>query len=98
MNDDATSTPPPVALGPEWTINEAAQLRERLIACIDASGGACRLDMSAVSACDSAGVQLLLAARRSAQQRGHQLELLQPSDAVRQSLLRYGLAPLLRPE
>jgi anti-sigma B factor antagonist len=93
MDDDAMQASAPAAPGPEWTIHEAARLREQLLAHLEA-GSSC-LDLSGVSACDSAGVQLLLAARRSAQQRGQTLELLQPSDAVLESLRRYGLGPLL---
>jgi anti-sigma B factor antagonist len=64
---------------------QAALMRDAL------SAGADGFDLSAVTECDTAGVQLLLAAKREAHERGAVLGLLDPSSAVRDALQRYGL-------
>ena len=69
----------------------AALLREGL------EQGCSALDLSAVGECDSAGIQLLCATRRSARQRGDELTLQQPSAAVLDALRRYGLDEHLNP-
>ena len=50
-----------------------------------------RLDLSATTGCDSAGVQLLLALGHSLAQRGQQLALHHPPEAVNEVLGRFGL-------
>ncbi len=71
------------------TIAQASQWLEPLRAAL--SAGASRLDLDAVSECDSAGVQLLLAARRSAAMQGQVLGEQRASQSVRDCLSRYGL-------
>jgi anti-sigma B factor antagonist len=82
------------ALSGEFTIAYAAALHEQLRDAVAA--GRLHFDLSAVSECDSAGVQLLLSAHRSAQAQGGQLLLAQASVAVQSSLQRYGLTHLLQ--
>jgi phospholipid transport system transporter-binding protein len=86
-------TAPALVLTGELTIGEAAAQHEKLRDALAA--GQCRLDLAGIEACDSAGVQLLLAARRSAQAQGLVLSIDAPSAAVQESLQRYGLDPLL---
>lgn len=50
-----------------------------------------RLDLSATTGCDSAGVQLLLALGHSLAQRGQQLALHRPPDTLHEVLGRFGL-------
>lgn len=76
----------------ELTIVQAALLRERLLEWLPQTDG--RLDLSGVHACDSAGIQLLLALSRSLRESGRTLQILQPSTAVVESLQRYGLDAL----
>jgi len=87
-----------LTLGPELTIAQAADTHGVLLAAIQQWGGPLmRLELSTVSDCDSAGIQLLLATRRSAMERGAQLELLQPSAVVLSALQCYGLDAQLHP-
>lgn len=55
------------------------------------AGGATAFDLRDVSECDSAGVQLLLAAQRSAETRNTRLRFFHATEAVRDSLSRYAL-------
>lgn len=54
----------------ELTIGEAAAHRELLLTAMPANGGELALDLADVHACDSAGIQLLLATQRLAVERG----------------------------
>ncbi len=58
------------------------------------AGDAPALDLSAVSACDSAGVQLLLATRASLAGRGQRLRFGAVSPVVDEVLGRFGLRSL----
>ena len=88
-------TTPDCALSGALTIQSAAEqhtaLRDALAA------GASVLDLSAVQACDTSGVQLLLAASRHAKLLGNSLALRHASDPVREALQRYGLERLVTP-
>lgn len=75
----------------ELTIAAAAAQREILLQTLTDDGPDLWLDLSHIEACDSAGVQLLLALQRSAQQRGRSLRITEPSEPVRQALTTYGL-------
>ena len=68
----------------ELTIYRAAELAVALKTALAAvaDGGALELDLSGVAEMDSAGVQLLLAARRSALESGRALRLAARSAAV----------------
>lgn len=50
-----------------------------------------RLELSAATSCDSAGVQLLLALGHSLAQRGQQLALHRPPECLNEVLGRFGL-------
>lgn len=91
MNTPASSC----VLEGELTIHHAALLKDRLAAAL--AEGARLLDLGQVNECDSAGVQLLLAARASARRDGHPLDLAPVSEPVREVLQRYGLTHLLAP-
>jgi anti-anti-sigma factor len=87
--------PTTLALGAELTIAAAAEQHQQLLhALADAAGDATELalDLGHVEACDSAGVQLLLAARASAAARGVRVRLAAASAPVRQALATFGLA------
>jgi len=75
----------------EFTIAAAATQREVLLQALADDAPELRLDLSQVEACDSAGVQLLLALERSARERGRPLRITDPSEPVRQALATYGL-------
>lgn len=87
----------PLPLAGDLTIQTAALLRERLLAAVDATPYELALDLGAVEACDSAGVQLLLAARHSLAQQGHHLRIVAASTPVTDALRVYGLQSLLQP-
>jgi anti-anti-sigma factor len=88
----------------EFTIYRAAELRASLQALLAglAEGGALELDLAAVTEMDSAGVQLLMAAKKSAQAGRRELRLVGHSPAVIQVFNTLDLAahfgdPLLLP-
>jgi anti-anti-sigma factor len=88
----------PDLLGPELTIPHAAAIRDRLLAAMaaqDADEADFTLDLGPVGECDSSGVQLLLATRRSLRNRGGRLRLLDAGAAVRDALTTFGLTDLL---
>ncbi|MFT3736790.1 MAG: STAS domain-containing protein [Rhodocyclaceae bacterium] len=65
----------------EITIYRAEEIRQALIAALETQRSIA-LDLSAVTELDTTGVQLLLAARRTAQTRGQALHLTNHSAAV----------------
>ncbi|MGC4077870.1 MAG: STAS domain-containing protein [Rubrivivax sp.] len=72
-----------LAIEGELTIYRAAELRETLLAALAAApDGDLTLDLSAVTEFDSAGVQLLMAAKKSAEARGRGLRLVRHSPSV----------------
>jgi anti-anti-sigma factor len=87
--DDRGGERVPLQLEGELTIAQAGAVREHMLAWLPQADGA--VDASRISACDSTGVQLLLALRRSLQERQQSLELHNPSPTVREVLQRYGL-------
>ena len=88
-----------LALGPEVTIPFAAATREQLLEALRGrgAGGDMVLDLSGVTDFDSAGVQLLLSARRSVLARGAMLRLQAPSASVRDALAVFGLGDAFAP-
>jgi anti-anti-sigma factor len=90
-------TDTPIALGPELTISHASTARDALFDAVRASTGNVALDLRGVTDIDSAGVQLLLSARRSLAERGDTLHLQAPSACVREALSVFGLGALLQP-
>lgn len=96
----SSTAPPPteaVVLGPELTISQAAALRDALVDALCATAGDLQLDLGAVTEIDSAGVQLLLATRRSVAERGATLTLTAASAPVAEALAVFGLDPHLEP-
>ena len=73
-------------LPPRLVIGEAAACREALIAHLVGSSGEVRLDGSAVEECDTAGLQLLLSAARTASTAQRALRLVRCSAALRRTL------------
>ena len=92
-HEDRGSTDGASHLTGELTIQHAASQCQRLREWLD--GGVLAIDLSGVDACDSSGVQILVAARRSAASRGQSLELLRASPAVLEVFGRYALDGLL---
>jgi len=68
------------------TLARAIELREILLETLRKPGAAIELDLSQVTELDSAGVQLLLAAKRTALAQGRELQLVGQSMAVMQVL------------
>jgi anti-sigma B factor antagonist len=91
MTDLSSPAEAPLALGPEMTVAHAAELRERLLETIADGRATLALDLSAVTDFDSAGVQLLLAARRTMTERGGQLHLGAVPAPVRDALRLFSL-------
>ena len=90
---EATDAPDAPPLDRDLTIYHVADLKPRLLAWADA--GCAPLSLGAVAECDSAGVQLLLAARRSLAARGSSLQITAASAVVRDALSVFGLQALL---
>lgn len=80
-----------LALDGELTIYRAAELREELLAALPVAPTSMEIDLAQVSEVDSAGVQLLIAARRAAQAQGAAFALVDPSAAVREVLDLFNL-------
>lgn len=82
----------------DMTIQSAADLRLLLLSALQSLGetpdATLQLDLSGVAALDSAGVQLLLAARRSLRERGQHLVLAAGNPTVNAVLRTLGLAEL----
>lgn len=77
----------------DLTIYQASDLAQRMRDWLD--GGVRAIDLSGVEQCDSAGLQLLLAAQQSARGLGQALTLAGPSQAIREIFSRYGLDEVL---
>src|SRR5207253_5559153 len=66
----------------EMTIYDAAAQKERLLGAVDDGDGALQIDLSGVSELDLAGLQILMLAKRRAQRRGREMNLVGHSPAV----------------
>lgn len=80
----------------DLTIRHAARRQAQLLDWLALAGPDDTLDVSQVGACDTSGLQLLLALRRSRIEQGRGLRLRQPSAAMSEVLQRSGLGDLLR--
>jgi anti-anti-sigma factor len=98
MSSPNSVAPPVVQPGAEMTINYAGVCHDQLAQAMEAAPGDLNVDLSRVTDFDSAGVQLLLALRRSLRERGDSLVLTQASAAVRDALTVFGLLDLLPPQ
>jgi len=99
-----SATTASLALAGELTIYRAAELRDTLIAALAGltDGAALELNLAEVDELDSAGVQLLMAARKTAQATQRELRLVGHSPAVLEVFETLDLAahfgdPLLMP-
>ncbi|MEJ7138406.1 STAS domain-containing protein [Amphibiibacter pelophylacis] len=90
MSDTATA-PAPLAIQGDLTIYRAAELRQTLLTALAQPGDTLALDLSGVTELDSAGLQLLLSARRTAQAGGRTLDFLAPSPPLLQTWQMLGL-------
>jgi anti-sigma B factor antagonist len=88
MNSELTSNAPAgqLHIQGEMTIYRAHEVAEALFTAVRAHDGDVSLDLSAVSELDTAGLQLILMARRLAEANGHCLSIVQPSECVREVL------------
>lgn len=78
MRDEQTRR---LSIEGEMSIYRAAELRQLLLDALDGAA-TLDLDLSSVTELDTAGVQLLLAAGKSAQSRQQVLRLVAPSETV----------------
>ena len=74
------------------SVYEAASLREELLSYLKENNELI-LDLSEVTECDTAGIQLLCSARITAEQEGMAFELTSVSDPVIDAMNRAGLNP-----
>lgn len=79
----------------DLTIRHAARRRTQLLDWLAQAGPDETLDVAQVAACDTAGLQLLLALRRSRAEQGLGLQLQHPTAALTEVLQRSGLSDLL---
>ncbi len=95
MSGDTVETGP-LRIEGELTIYRAAELCETLKSTLAAlpAGAELAIDLAGVTEMDSAGVQLLIAARRSAAAAGRALSLRDTSPAVEEVFATLRLAPL----
>jgi anti-anti-sigma factor len=84
----------PLRIDGEMTIYSAASLAERITAATSRADAGPRLDLSQVTEIDTAGLQLLLMARKLARPRGG-LALVAPSPRVRALLHLCGLEDMI---
>ncbi|MFC3625313.1 lipid asymmetry maintenance protein MlaB [Vogesella amnigena] len=96
MHRKPAITPPATAIKLEgaMTVMMAGELREQLLVVLGHTAGVLRVDLSAVSELDSAGLQLLLALVRE----GPQVQLHSPSPVAGARIRRLGLIGALRLE
>jgi anti-anti-sigma factor len=97
MSTDTEALPQALQPGPEMTINHAGACHDALARAMEAAPGDLHLDLREVTDFDSAGVQLLLAVRRSLRERGDALVIDGASPPVRDALVVFGLLDLLQP-
>ena len=83
---------PAAELGAELTIYRADEIKQQLLALLQGSA-ALEIDLSQVAEIDTAGLQLLMLARREALARGRALRFVRPSAAVDEALALLALAP-----
>jgi anti-sigma B factor antagonist len=87
-----------VHLEGELNIYAAPQLKETLVAALRANLGNPVLDLSNVSEIDTAGLQMLVVARRLSIAGGTQLKIVNPSAPAREVLELCGLDKLIETE
>lgn len=80
-----------LALGGPMTIYEAAEHKRELLAAL-AAGGGLELDLSGVDEIDTAGLQLLVLARREGARTGQPVRITGHGPALTEALGCYGLS------
>lgn len=88
---------PASPLGGDLTIRHATRRHAELLDWLDRAGPEDALDVTRVQACDTAGLQLLLALWRERQRQGCGLRLGNPTPSLQDTLQRCGLGDLLAP-
>lgn len=78
-------------------MHHAETLAPLLLAAFPGDGSAAQLDLSDVSEIDTAGLQLIMAARREAANRSISLSIVAASQAVRDTLELFRQAALIAP-
>lgn len=84
------------SLDGELTVYTAAAVKSRLCGLLAEHTQVVLLDLSEVDECDTAGVQLLLSARRAVNAAGREFAVVDPSGPVREALILLGLHALIR--
>ena len=79
----------------DMTVVHAAAQREQILLAVQSAPQGLEIDCAAIEGIDSAGIQLLLAARHSLQGRGAMLRLTQVPAAMNDALGVYGLHAVL---
>lgn len=87
---DISNTPPRTIIGGEVTIFHAAELKERMLDILPDSEH-WKIDLAQVTDFDGAGLQLLLWAKREAEQHGIEIQVYAPSQIVLDVLELVGL-------
>lgn len=82
LEHELISTNGELRIDGELTIYRASEVAQTLFAAIRAHDGDVSLDLSAVTEFDTAGLQLVLMARRLAETNGRSLAVVQPSECV----------------
>ena len=80
-----------MVVDPEMTIYNAIELKQKLLDAL-LQAEALEIDLSQVREIDTAGIQLLMMAKRESQSRGRTLAIVAHSPAVREALDFYNLA------
>lgn len=78
----------------EMTIYSALELKERLLGSLSRYAEV-DVDSSSVTEVDSAGLQLLLLAKREARSAGKRMQVSAPSPAMQEALQQFSLSPAL---
>jgi anti-anti-sigma factor len=86
-----------VRIAGDMTIYQAEEIRQKLLGGVAASGATVEIDLQDVGEIDTAGVQLLIAAKQAAAAVGKTLCLTACSAAVTEVLAILGLATFLAP-
>ncbi len=92
---EATSAVRRLTLQGDLTIHHAAHLKSTLLEALS-SAALIEVDVSQVTEIDTAGLQLLLAAKRHASRQARRLKLIEPSPAVLEMIELFALDALLR--
>ena len=93
MARKSAKKPVPFRLDGALDIQNAASLQARLVEHIGQATPEVTVDLSEVTACDSAGLQLLCAARRSVLSSSREWRLVNPSAAVLGACTDVSLSP-----